>query len=273
MKKSHMLVAILGQIVLFNLIGLVVHAASFDEDVVFRHYRPLAMDESWEAPKYPRDLSSDDKVTSETPSIDAVPEVPPEDADNSEVGISNIEPNIISSSESEEDEETSLDSGVLTEVENSGDVNVSENLFRLPGPEEKTTPALTRLISGKERATLVQDHVSMPRITPKDEVNPKSKILATYQVLVPVFIPALNVPAKIPTARRAPVKYVQEVHTEMVPVKKSVSRVKNVIKMERVPQKIITNYVKANETTVPFSVDAKLKPNEKVLKSVVTNFD
>lgn len=154
----------------------------------------------------------------------------------------------------------------LIDVEDSGKVNISENLFRLP---PKVTPGLTQLLTGKEKATLVHDNVSKPIIN----TDPKSKIIATYRILVPIYIPAYKLPNKLSIAPPKSIKYVKEVHTEMVPVKKAVSRVNNIIKAERVPQQIITDYVKADGTSVPSSVDDKLKPNEKVLKSVVTNFD
>lgn len=282
MTKSRLLLAVLGQVIFSSLFHLVVDAGSFAEDEVFRRYRPLAMDESWEVVKNSAATNGGVPLQSQMAKMDNLPALEPlppmatDDLDDLDGGISDIGrrdtgffgPAPISDLGSKPFvpiPRLPIDSGLL-DVEDSGNVNVSENIFRIPKTETST---LTRLIAGGERPTLVHDDIIRPVI----EKNPKSKILATYKILVPIYIPAVKLPKRIPAVIPPPVKYVKEVHTEMVPVKKSVSRVKNVIKAEKVPQQIITDYVKADGTSVPFSVDDKLKPNEKVLKSVVTNYD
>lgn len=286
MTKSHLLLAVLGQVILSCLFHLVVDAGSFAEDEIFRRYRPLAMDESWEVVKNSGATNGGPPLPPLPPppmvKMDSLPTAEPLPLmasgaiDDLDGGISDIArrdtgflgPAPISDQVNKPwrpEPLPPLDSGLI-DVEESGNVNVSENLFRIPKTETST---LTRLITGRDRPTLVHDQI----ITPVIENNPKSKILATYKILVPIYIPAVRSSKKVPVLVPPPVKYVKEVHTEMVPVKKNVSRVKNVIKAEKVPQQIITDYVKADGTSVPSSVDDKLKPNEKVLKSVVTNYD
>lgn len=169
-----------------------------------------------------------------------------------------------------------LASSPLVDITDSYKRNISETLFALP---KSDTPGLTKLITGKEGPTLVQEQPIKP-ILNTDKNAPKfdekgNKILASYRILIPILIPAVK--RKNSIKLRGPggdeFKYVKETHTEMVPVTKQIPKIKTVLKAERVPQKIVTDFVRADGKTVPSGVDDKLLPNEHLIKTVVTNYD
>lgn len=144
--------------------------------------------------------------------------------------------------------------------------NVSETLYALP---KKGSVALTRLMTGKDQATFVTAAV---KPTINNNNNKTSKVLASYRILVPIWIPAIKPEAKVEEAPRPKVRMVKEQKTEWIPVQKNKSRVKTIIKAEPVPQQVITDYVKVDRNTVPTG-DDKIMDNEQVIKSVVSNYD
>lgn len=101
------------------------------------------------------------------------------------------------------------------------------------------TPQLTRLITQQEnnKPTFLQPAPVKP-FAVNDE--PGGKILASYNVIVPILIPPIK---KKKPAPAPPPQFVKEVVTEMVPVKSLVPQVKEVYKAEKVPQQLVTSYV------------------------------
>lgn len=156
----------------------------------------------------------------------------------------------------------------LINVEDSSGKNISDTLFRLPKFE---TSHLAKLITGTNKPTLVHDGVVMPELSK----NSSSKVLATYRILVPIYIPAIKdkVLPKILKASEPELKYVKEVNTTKIPLTKESIHVQEVYRAERVPQEVITDYVKIDGHSLPSKADDAIKPNEKILASVVTRFD
>lgn len=215
------------------------------EDEIFQNYKPIAMDESWKvvdtgiehiSSRGSRFRNSPNKFIYDEPSIYP-------DIDYSRLGSSSI-------------------SAGPAEVEKVSD---SEAYLDLP-----TTPTkeLTKLITSGTNPTFVSHETVEPTVV-KD---PSSKVLANYNVLVPIFIPA----ARVKTPKVEPdsdIKFVEETVTEMVPVKSIVPHIKEVVEAERVPQKLTTHYVEANGKSVPSYVDDKIKSGERVISKVVTDYD
>lgn len=197
----------------------------------------------------------------------------------------------------------------LVDIEDSAGKNISETLFAMPTID---TPTLTELITSKRRPTFVTEEplrpvnvtsgkgdgetlaqyqimipILIPAFKKKDNDTdpqnyfPEPDPYGTGSRLEPNKSPSMLNTAQTISASRSPsylpyskgsdkIRYVKETHTEMVPIKKQA--VKTVMRAERVPQKIITDYVMADGATVPSSVDDKLKPNEHLIKTVVTNY-
>jgi len=250
-------------------------SASNGEEIALNQYKPIAMDESWSISRdqlvdNPHSILGDDSLLTIHPNTTASnfdndstkpPSLPFSDSNTGDP--SSLDDVIVDDSPLKNRGDTSI----LTNVEDSDGKNIPETLFEIP---QKGTKSLTKLITGVDSPTFVRKQLTRPTI----QKNPNSKVLASYKIMVPIFIPALKTTNKIRELPGKEVQFVKETHTEMVPMKKKVaSNIKTVIKAERVPQRIITDYVRADGNSVPSSVDDKLKPNEQVLKSVVTNYD
>lgn len=144
----------------------------------------------------------------------------------------------------------------------------SQQLWLVPPKEGRH---LTRLITAKEPSTFLQTNVAKPHMVDHTKEGPK-KTLAQYTIMVPIWIPAVKPRKKVITTKPEEVKYVKETHTEMVPVTKNIAVTNTVVKPERVPQKIVTDFVKAPAGRLSSRIDDKLKPNEEVIGSTVTDF-
>lgn len=129
------------------------------------------------------------------------------------------------------------------------------------------TPKLTKLITQQEsnKPTFLQPAPVKPFAINND---PGSKILASYNVVVPILIPPIKKRKPIPAP---PPKFVKEVVTEMVPVKSVVPQFKEVYKAEMVPQEIVTDYVNKNENSGGPTgvVDDKVRGRERILQETV----
>lgn len=277
-KKGVTICIILETITLLALFNPV---SSATEDGILKRYTPVAMDESWAVVKDHNKLNSNWSKHSglnslkpnfldpiDNPELDSPVDSPADPlAENNRFQSQRDRPFMNNLNEIK-----TLETENLTDVEDSQYKNISENLFRLP---EKTTPALTKLITGKEKVTLVQDKVVRPvgSVTINNTPEHTSKVLAQYEVLIPIYVPALKPYFRAQKSETSNISYVKETHTKMVPVKKNVKKVKEIVRAERVPQQIITDYVKADGAGVPSTVTDKVMPNEKILKSVVTNFE
>lgn len=239
--------------------------ATEGENAILRRYRPLAMEESWKVVRKPYELDTD-----------RVSKVPIEDSHNWSSRAA--EPADTLDGDPEDDKTEDNGDGViskpekeklqnpLVDINNSNNVNISESMFAFP---KQSTRALTKLITGKEVPTFALDKVHEPTIVRGSNNN----VLASYNILVPILIPAVKNNASVLHPPSQKVNYVTETHTKMVPVTHNVDRVKTVIKAERVPQKIITDYVKVDGSVLPSHVGDGVKPKERVLESVVTNYD
>lgn len=162
----------------------------------------------------------------------------------------------------------SVDIGIDSGLADIRDKNlkISDTLFALP--KNGSSPILGKLITGKEKPTFGIEKVFKPTLTK----NKSGKIIATYKLMIPILIPAVRV-KQAPSSSPKPVTFKKEVHTEMVPMKKIVPRIKTVLKAERVPQKLITHYVNIDGRTIPSKVDDKIKPDDEIIDSVVENYD
>jgi hypothetical protein len=156
----------------------------------------------------------------------------------------------------------------LMEVDNWRGGAVKDSVFKLPTYQSSR---LTKLIN-KESPTFMTDHVIEPvrAISPR-KGGESEQVLASYKVLVPIFVPAIK--RKLITTLKPPVRFVKEQITEMVPVKNIVPHVKEVIKAEKVPQQLITDYVATNDNLLPSNVDPSLRSGETLLTSVVKNIN
>lgn len=158
-----------------------------------------------------------------------------------------------------------LDSG-LSDIRDNKNLKISDTLFALP--KNESSPILGKLITGKEKPTFGIENVFKPTLS-KDK---SGKIIATYKLMIPILIPAVRV-KQVPSSTAKPVKYLKEVHTKMVPMKKIIPRAKTILKAERIPHKIITDYVKIDGHTIPSEVNDKLRPDDEVIGSVVEDYD
>lgn len=230
------------QLVLLSSLDLA-QAQSETEDEIFRNYKPLAMDESWSLVGSKSFESENDytKPISWLDDIRSKPSSPMRLGDNDET----------------------MNLPGVRDIEEWPKTNISKTIFALPRNPSTT---MTKLITGKETPTFIDQKLVKP-----DKINPRGKVLATYKILIPIFIPAVVKTTLKP--KHEDMKFVKEIVTEMVPVKSIVPHVKEVIKAERVPQKVITDYVETNGNSVPPSVDDKLRPDERVITSVVKNYD
>lgn len=142
--------------------------------------------------------------------------------------------------------------------------SVKNNLFNMPAVE---SPKLTKLITQHE-PTFLSGKVSSPITTSKSG----EKTLASYKILVPIFVPAIK--RKIPiTTPKPPVRFVKEQITEMVPVKSIVPVKKEVIKAEKVPQQVITDFVRTNGNPAQANPSSKVRSRERILSSTVQNIN
>lgn len=155
----------------------------------------------------------------------------------------------------------------IVDVENSTGKKVSSTIFSMPKIE---TPKLTKLITGKESATFLEEKIIKPEINNTG----KSKVLASYNLMIPIWIPPIKAPKVKINDRllQKDIKYTQETKTEMVPMQKEIPSVVTVLKAERVPQKIVTDFVKTDNLLIPSKVDDRLGPHDKLVKTVVTNY-
>lgn len=280
----------IAQIVLFSLFCNSTRLERNAEDEIFRRYKPLAMDESITVVKKPMAgndnyPSSDMPVQTSLPLQRALPldyeeDIPPnsyyshnldEEEPLTDTQVLSTNAQVLAPSAQVLEPSTLVpgvqlpsSSNVLKEV---GEGNATSDIFRIPN-ENNLKPSLTRLITGTSGIgpTFAAENITLLN-------KPAgSNIIARYRVVIPIYIPALKV---VPTTERPtpPPVLVKEVHTKMVPVRRVVPKIKTVVKAERIPQQIVTDYVKADGVNVPSHIDDKLKPNEQVLKTVVTNFD
>lgn len=243
-------------------------------EVVLQNYKPVAMDESWSlnGRRFKDGLQSmslvDTFKTSEPSVISGrvsnsilMDDINPKTFTLSDVksktrsdGVETIQLNT-----------PSLISGKILDVETNLDADTKTNLFREP---TKETSELTKLL--KRQPTFIRESLVKPETF---NPNGKGKVLATYSFMVPIYIPAVKKVGIKASARREPPKFVKETVTEMVPVTQNMPRVNEVIKAVKVPQKVITDFVEARGNSIPQSADDKVRPGEKVISTVVKDYD
>lgn len=262
-------------IVLVTLLGDSVEAISKQEEDILSNYRAVGMGESVNLVKSGKPSSADDSflvdpLAVKPPSVSTKrPELPEDEPAELDPSLG-----IIPGAPSPKDP-----NGDIFQPGNADDEHVhafeedghkdSRQLWVVPPNENRH---LTRLITANEPNTFIKTEVSKPE-KPEGFQKGNKKYLAQYRVLVPIWIPAIKQNKnKIVQIKPDPVKYVKETHTEMVPVTKNVAVKKTVVKPERVPQKIVTDFVKAPKGGVSSRMDDQVKPGEEIIGSVVTNF-
>lgn len=134
-------------------------------------------------------------------------------------------------------------------------------------PQNKMTKELTEKIM----TTFLRSEVAFPNEA--NVTDGKDHVIARYSILIPLYVPALKKSANATLRSYFRPKEVTETHTEMIPVKKNVQRIKTILKAERVPQRVITDFVTTDGEMIPSSVDDKVKPGEQIIKTVVRNYD
>lgn len=231
------------------------------EEELFQKYRPLAIDESVTVER--------DPVAKEKFILDKSKPISSYYRGGSIPGRTSLEP--LEGAEMSNIRANDLDAR-LTRVEDYSNQRLDETLFALP---EKETSKLTQLIASRqgEPATFMSSSVVKPiSITPTSRDKERG-IIARYRVMIPVFVPAVESMSGRMRHSRKPVEFVKEEVTEMVPVKRIVSHKKEIVKVEKVPQTVVTDYVQTNGNQVPTSVTDRAMLGEKVIKSVVENID
>lgn len=254
------LLASFGVLTLFLLPLLrATNAASIGEEEILANYRPLAIDESWKlvGPKSNRVfkkeiskplMSKESPVqTLEYPSAPTLSDVSPERARS----VSDLPKSI---------EEK------LSDVKDWNAAS-SDRLYKLPSNADFSPSVITS--NKRDPTTFLNPEVHLPLRTEQNDKN--DKIIARYRIVVPIFIPAFKKKHAVSTEK--PVKYVKKVVTEMMPIKQSVPHVKEIVKAERMPQSLVTDFVSAEDGEVPVSVDDKIRPHEQLLSSIVQNVD
>lgn len=107
------------------------------------------------------------------------------------------------------------------------------------------------------------------RVQLADKANDKEIVLASYRVVIPIFIPKVMVPINQRNikyknegsqTKDQKIKYVETKSTKMVPIQRNVTYIEEIYKPELIPQKVITDYVVR---------DPNNKNQEKVVKTVV----
>lgn len=132
------------------------------------------------------------------------------------------------------------------------------------------TPKLTKLITQPEEKapTFFNPKPVQPVLRVDSNKREGSKVLATYNFMIPLLIPAV----KKRIEPEAESRMVKEVVTEMVPIKSNVPVVQEVYRAERVPQKVVTDFVKARNQEVPETIDDNLQPGEQVVATEVKEY-
>lgn len=246
-------------------------------DIVLENYKPVAMDESWSinGGSYKDGLKSMSLARLNGRKSDSLFM---DDLDSRAFSLGEMSPKIDMIGKRPSSFSSRLDSkdafrstsapfvgGRILDVESHFDADTENNLFREPRTE---TTELTQLL--RRKPTFIRNRAVKPEIF---SPNGTSKVLATYKFIVPIYIPAVKKLAIKTGARREEPKFVKETVTEMVPVTQNVPRMKELIKAVKVPQKVITDFVEARGNTIPQTVDDKVRPGEKVLSTVVKDYD
>lgn len=156
---------------------------------------------------------------------------------------------------------------------------IGQTLYREP---KETSVKLTKAITGPVHPTFMKDEIVHP------VPGKGGKVIASYRFMIPIYIPAMKskkLSNKLASGElipdqahnrlmTTPNNFVKEEHIEMVPVRnEGKPQLKTIYKAERVPQRVITDFVLANGTTLPTDVDDRVKPGEKVIKTVVNDFN
>ena len=166
-----------------------------DEEAILRHYKPLAMDESWRIINPNDPYGSDDEQYQ--PSFNTKPGRPgmysAEDSPSFELG--RYGPGNI-------DEPFETDPGdYYPPSVNSwrGQKNITDTLFSVPEKtDERTGRNLAHLITGTGQPSFIRPKVVLPERR-SGVGNSSSKVIATYKFYVPIYIPAV-----VSTSRRPP---------------------------------------------------------------------
>lgn len=230
--------------------------ASIEEDEIIRRFEPIAMDESWSmvknAPenpdivKNPRTLQP--AISSGHHRDDIDRHLPGElpDLKASESIIGDIRPPY--------------------EVEEKAGKNIDNTLFYIP---EENSSEVSKLVTGDKRPTFIRKGEPLKPVMSKGK---NGKIIAKYRLLIPIFLPALRNKAQVLELPQQKVNYTQETLTELVPMQKTKPSLRTVIKAERVPQQVITEYIKTDNGTLPAKGSSELRPGDQLLTSVVKSY-
>lgn len=153
------------------------------------------------------------------------------------------------------------------EAQTNSSSDLTKKVLTLP---KSDSVKVTQLITGKVPPTFITNEIVEPNMTVAND----SKVLARYNVLIPIFLPALKPIKKLNHTDGkhrlyADERLVTETHEELVPMK--VPAINNVYKAERVPQKVVTDFVVPRGFTLPPKVNDKVDTaNERLVKHVVT---
>lgn len=136
----------------------------------------------------------------------------------------------------------------------------------------KLTPRLTQLITQPEERspTFFKPEPAVPTNLGQQTSGGRknSKILASYNIMIPMLIPAV----KRKTEPKPEPRMVKEVVTEMVPVETKVPVIQEVYKTERVPQEVVTDFVEPRGVELPGSTDDKVQTSERIVATEVKDY-
>lgn len=272
-----------GEMILTGLLALLVLqavalqqvAGSRDDAKIFDNYRPLAMDESLSIRKdgvdYPIGGNSPYGLSNEAQIIN----VGQKDKGRSPGKYVSKKPHNIGGPVAKESEIREFDDVIE---------NKPTNFKPLP---DRPDSELTKLIANKGHnpPTFTVSKVYEPSITDVNLVGKQGfgssrsdgdEILASYNLMIPIFVPGINPKRRAARQRtkRPEVKFVTETKTDMMPVKRTgVGRVKEVIKAEKVPQELVTDYVSVKGNGLPKRISDAVLPGEQVVKTTVQVID
>lgn len=236
--------------------------AGMSTEELLSKYKPIAMDESWKlisSETKPKDSLSQMRIAGSLDELNG-PSLSPIDY-----------PLMTNEKPRKKFTENTLPPEIESRLANFDDINESslpgvideDQWLRIPPKGSKFADRL----DPKKSTTFVYPEVVQPVVgSPPD----KSNVLAQYQIVVPLFIPAIKKKILKPTPKS--VKYIKETITEMVPIKQSIPRVKEIIKAEPVSHRVRTDFIRTDEKELPRLSGDEIRTGERVVASTVTNF-